>query len=134
MEKESEFLEKEIQQACSVYRQNQNRHSLVFLGHQRPGICCRRSKPLTNKLPRAGTWRGTLLHWKITSSSAACIIERAVVRPPTKLSYNKKSVILSPLNKPNISRLTDTNFIPATHIYKKLNLQNYKSLRLVHNS
>ena len=72
-----------------------------------------------DKQAASGMWRGTLLHWKIIFSSAACIIKRAVVRPPTKPSHNKKSVLLSPLNKPNISRLTDANFIPATHIYKR---------------
>ena len=52
VEEEPEYPEKEPQQACSVYRQNRNRYSLVFLGRQIAVVCSRRSKPLTNKLPR----------------------------------------------------------------------------------
>ena len=51
MEEEPEHPEKEPQQACSVYRPNRYRLGLVFLRRQRLSVCCRRSKPLTNKLP-----------------------------------------------------------------------------------
>ena len=53
MWKKNRNTQRKHSKACSVYRQNWNRLSLVFLGRQRPVVCCGRLEPLTNKLPQA---------------------------------------------------------------------------------
>ena len=59
VEEELEFRGKEPPQACSVYRRTDTDIVSISLRRPRQVVCCRRSKPLTNKLPD-----GTLFHWK----------------------------------------------------------------------
>ena len=58
-----------------------------------------------DKQAASGMWRGTLLHWNIIFSSAACIIKRAVVRPPTKPA--KGQIICQRTDNLSFQRFTD---------------------------
>ena len=50
-EEEPKWREGEPQLACSVYRQTKTDLVSICLRRLRPVVCCRRSKPLRNKLP-----------------------------------------------------------------------------------
>ena len=113
-EEEPKCWSGEPQQACSVYRRTKTDSVSICLRHQRPVVCCLRSKPLTNKLP----WLAggiTLRHRKSLAWTFS----------PQPASSQGSSHSIS-LSKPNDPGLTCVQWKkkkwkkkrPATHIYK----------------
>ena len=98
------WREGEPQHTYSVYRRTETDLVSVLLRRPRPVVCCRRSKPLTNNLPRL-------------ASGVHCFVEKSWHGLSRRSLHHQEEAVTHPLSA--------NPMLPGWHVYsEKLNERN----------
>ena len=105
---------------CSVYRRTETDLVSIFLRRPRPVVCCRRSKPVTNKLPglaggvhcfieesltwtfspQPASWRGSSHSTSLSKPNWCCWVDTCTVKKQQQQQQKKKKKKKKKLDPP----------------------------------